>query len=143
MKFLDLIQYDPIYFFSKFEKFAVVVVVVGSRDYNIRWNFLIRSNMIQFIFLNLKSLRWWWWWWWWWWAVGTIDSTLVLRLGLDWTWTRAWQLNLGLDDFSNVIWCLLLMNSSKILKSDSNLHFWTNKMKMERIKFNKIVFSFK
>ena len=58
MKFLDLIQYDPIYFFSKFEKFAVVVVVLGSRDYNIRLNFSIQSNMIQFIFFsNLKSLR--------------------------------------------------------------------------------------
>ena len=39
----------------------------------------------------MKSLRWWWWWWWW--AVGTIDSTLVLRLGLDWT-----GLGLGLDN---------------------------------------------
>ena len=105
--------------YRNFEKFAVVV---GSRDYNIRGNFLIRSDTIRFIFFsfekfavvvgsrdynirqnlltldwiyiaikNLKSLRWWWWWWWW--AVGTIDSTLVLRLGLDWT-----GLGLGLDN---------------------------------------------
>ena len=46
----------------------------------------------NYFFSNLKSL-WWWWWWWWWWAVGTIDSTLVLRLGLDWT-----GLGLGLDN---------------------------------------------
>ena len=45
---------------------------------------LIQYDPIYF----LKSLRWWWWWW----AVGTIDSTLVLPLGLAWTWTRAWQL---------------------------------------------------
>ena len=94
------------------------MVVVGSRDYNIRGNFLIRSDTIRFIFFSfekfavvvgsrdynitqnlltldwiyipftdiLKSLRWWW-------AVGTIDSTLVLRLGLDWT-----GLGLGLDN---------------------------------------------
>ena len=43
MKFFDLVWYDPIKFFLEFEqKFAVVVVVVvGSRDYNIRQNFLI------------------------------------------------------------------------------------------------------
>ena len=31
--------------------------------------------------------------WWWWWEVGTIDSTLVLWLGLGWT-----RLGLGLDN---------------------------------------------
>ena len=50
---------------------------------------LIRYNSIYF----LKSLRWWWWW-----AIGTIDSTLVLRLGLDWT-----GLGLGLDNFDFII----------------------------------------
>ena len=39
----------------------------------------------------MKSFRWWWWWWW---EVGTIDSSLVLRLGLDWT-----GLGLGLDNY--------------------------------------------
>ena len=71
-----------------FEKFAVVVV--GSRDYDIRQKLLtIASNMNQFNFSTFwkKSLQWWWW------AVGTIDSTLVLRLGLDWT-----GLGLGLDN---------------------------------------------
>ena len=41
---------------------------------------------VAFATENLKSLQWWW-------EVGTIDSTLVLRLGLDWT-----GLGLGLDN---------------------------------------------
>ena len=48
-------QYEPIQFLKihllHFEKFAVVVVVVGSRDYNIRHNFLTTAwNMNQFNF---------------------------------------------------------------------------------------------
>ena len=59
---------------------------MGSRDYNIRQN-LLTLDCTYIAIKNLKSLRWWWW------EVGTIDSTLVLRLGLDWT-----GLGLGLDN---------------------------------------------
>ena len=85
-KFLTtvLIWSNLIFWNLRIWKFAVVVV--GSRDYNIRQN-LLTLDWIYIAIKNLKSLRWWWW------AVGTIDSTLVLRLGLDWT-----GLGRGLDN---------------------------------------------
>ena len=67
MKFFDSIQYDPIYFFQ-FEKFAVVVVVVGSRDHRLNpspsawtgldwtwtraWQY---SNRLLWTIMNFKS----------------------------------------------------------------------------------------